>query len=287
MFPDGGIARLRAYGVVVVFVFCIYSIVYLWIFCICQGGSCFPSWLPPFSCGFDCSHEWRGQLFFFEKLLSLVFLCSSLFFGFLSELWPALLCFAGVYWLQRCTLWTSQVKKFFLWCHIFMHWTKNTSETLAKFHCVGHVTFESIRTLTLKILMSIDYRQCKTFFKTGTWSNLGVGSTWGTVGRPHETQPGLQFLKRMIMESFRCLLSYWMWMDGGWMRMMKMTRIAFRLNTTLTKVQELAATTLHVFGIFFFKTLISYFHLWVKPILFTFVFNCIDFYDTIFTMNGV
>ena len=50
-----------------------------------------------------------------------------------------------------------------------------------------------------------------------------------------------------------------MWMDGGWMRMMKMTRIAFRLNTTLTKVRELAATTLHAFGIFFFKTLISYF----------------------------
>ena len=48
------------------------------------------------------------------------------------------------------------------------------------------------------------------------------------------------------------------------MRMMRMTRpadnnrIAFRLNATLAKVQELAAITLHTFGIFF-KTMISYF----------------------------
>ena len=42
-------------------------------------------------------------------------------------------------------------------------------------------------------------------------------------------------------------------MDDGWMRMTRPAynyRIAFRLSTTLAKVQDLAAITLHAFDVF-------------------------------------
>ena len=63
---------------------------------------------------------------------------------------------------------------------------------------------------------------------------------------------------------------WWGW--RGWLA--DNNRIAFRLNATLAKVQELAAITLHTFGIFF-KTMISYFFVWISPIHATLVFRCL------------
>ena len=51
-------------------------------------------------------------------------------------------------------------------------------------------------------------------------------------------------------------------MDDGWMRMTRPAynyRIAFRLSTTLAKVQDLAAITLHAFDVFS-KLSILFFH---------------------------
>ena len=100
-----------------------------------------------------------------------------------------------------------------------------------------------------------DILQNRNMIKSGRGVDMGDG--WETARNP--TRPAvLEADDNGILQ-----VLVFIRMDGRWMRMMMMTRkagnnrIAFRLNTTLAKVQELAAIALHAFWQFF-KTLISY-----------------------------
>ena len=94
-----------------------------------------------------------------------------------------------------------------------MHGTKILLKTLTKFHWVVDVTFKSIRTLTLKMLTSIDYGhifQNRNMIKSGRGVDMGDG--WETARNP--TRPAiLEADDNGILQ----VLAFIFDVDGWWM----------------------------------------------------------------------
>ena len=94
-----------------------------------------------------------------------------------------------------------------------MHGTKILLKTLTRFQWVVDVTFKSIRTLTLKMLTSIDYGhifQNRNMIKSGRGVDMGDG--WETARNP--TRPAvLEADDNGILQVLAFILD----VDGWWM----------------------------------------------------------------------